>query len=378
MLIEDNITLHYCQGSSDKIYKLSLVPEDSGWLVNFAYGRRNKPLKTGTKTPKPISYTQAQKAYEKVIRDKMAKGYMELSNSGTIPRINPNAGKETGYLPQLVNEIPEEEAVQYFADKHFRASPEYSLANTTFVQIKHDGERRGIIFTPDEVIPANKRGLLTTIEPKIEDDLFFLANLLGFGGTFDTEDMGEYLVIFDILADGPTSLLDTPFWKRAQHLYTMNLLLCKHKLKGLKVDVPFCPANPEVFFDFLNHAKFAGEEGIILRDGNALYTPGAPNSGGPVIKVKFKADATVLVSSVHPTKRSVGISAWIDLANWVPVGNCTIPPNRDIPAIGDFIDVEYLYAYKGGSIYQPVFKRLRTDVTKEAASVNKLKWKKGT
>jgi bifunctional non-homologous end joining protein LigD len=42
----EQITLYYRQGSSDKVYQASIVPQDGGYVVNFAYGlyRRMWPL----------------------------------------------------------------------------------------------------------------------------------------------------------------------------------------------------------------------------------------------------------------------------------------------------------------------------------------------
>ena len=59
----------------------------------------------------------------------------------------------------------------------------------------------------------------------------------------------------------------------------------------------------------------------------------------------------------------------------VPVGNVTIPPNHKIPVVGAVIEVRYLYAFRGGSIYQPVYLGARTDITAEECSTAQLKYK---
>jgi bifunctional non-homologous end joining protein LigD len=59
----------------------------------------------------------------------------------------------------------------------------------------------------------------------------------------------------------------------------------------------------------------------------------------------------------------------------IPVGNVTIPPNYDVPAAGDVVEVEYLYAYKGGSIYQPVYRGKRTDIDINVCTTGQLKYK---
>jgi bifunctional non-homologous end joining protein LigD len=59
----------------------------------------------------------------------------------------------------------------------------------------------------------------------------------------------------------------------------------------------------------------------------------------------------------------------------VPVGNVTIPPNHAVPAAGEIIEVEYLYAYHGGSLYQPVYRGKRTDLDLDACTTVQLKYK---
>ena len=45
------------------------------------------------------------------------------------------------------------------------------------------------------------------------------------------------------------------------------------------------------------------------------------------------------------------------------VGNVTIPPNHDIPEIGQVVEIRYLYVMRvGGSLYQPVYLGIRDDV----------------
>ena len=38
-----------------------------------------------------------------------------------------------------------------------------------------------------------------------------------------------------------------------------------------------------------------------------------------------------------------------------------VSKNHDLPAPGDLVEVEYLYMYKGGSLYQPQYKGARRD-----------------
>ena len=59
----------------------------------------------------------------------------------------------------------------------------------------------------------------------------------------------------------------------------------------------------------------------------------------------------------------------------VPVGNVTIPPNQTVPNVGEIVEVEYLYAYLGGSLYQPVYRGKRRDLDISACTTRQLKYK---
>jgi hypothetical protein len=75
--------------------------------------------------------------------------------------------------------------------------------------------------------------------------------------------------------------------------------------------------------------------------------------------------------------RSVAWAVYQDPGDgFVEVGNVTIPPNFDIPPAGSLVDVRYLYARLGGSLYQPVYLGPRTDVD-VADSAKSLKFKQG-
>jgi bifunctional non-homologous end joining protein LigD len=73
----ERITLHYREGSSDKVYQASIEPRDESFVVNFAFGRRGSTLQAGTKTSEPVDYDSAKKIYDKLVREKKAKGYTE-------------------------------------------------------------------------------------------------------------------------------------------------------------------------------------------------------------------------------------------------------------------------------------------------------------
>ncbi len=75
MSLADRITLYCREGKSDKVYNAEIVKQGDGFVVNIAYGRRGGTMKTGTKTPKPVSRDKAQYIYGNLVLDKVGKGY---------------------------------------------------------------------------------------------------------------------------------------------------------------------------------------------------------------------------------------------------------------------------------------------------------------
>ncbi len=103
-----NITLYYRDGSSDKVYQVSLEPKSDGFIVNFAFGRRGSTLNTGTKTSSPVDYDTAKKIYDKLVREKTAKGYTP-GEDGTPYQHTDKEQRSTGIRPQLLNPVEEQE-----------------------------------------------------------------------------------------------------------------------------------------------------------------------------------------------------------------------------------------------------------------------------
>jgi bifunctional non-homologous end joining protein LigD len=362
-MYSESIRLSFTQGSSNKVYHVSLDPKDDGYLVNFAYGRRNGTLKLGTKTAKPLPYDQAKYAYDKLVKEKMAKGYTPAGTgipfSGTV-----RAPERTDYLPQLLNPIELEDVPEAL----LRADGVLAL------QVKHDGERRIVVATPDDIYGSNRKGLRVELSTPIKEALS--AALLKLGEdrlVLDTEDMGDHLQIFDVIEVGEKSYMNAPFELRAQPLCRF-MELYGPIFDCLRPSHPIYTNSVDYIHRFAAEKEAANEEGIVLRDTKAVYTPGRPNSWGPCLKLKFYATATCIVGNTHPTKRSIALTMLQD-GSAVEVGNCTIPPNYAIPSSGDLVEIKYLYAYRGGSLYQPQYKGLRTDIELADAVLSQLKYK---
>jgi bifunctional non-homologous end joining protein LigD len=361
----EQITLRFTQGSSDKVYKASLKESSPGfYLVNFAYGRRGKPLKTGTKTSAPVSYEIAKRAYDKLVTEKKSKGYTE-DGSGKPFEGTVVAPDRTGYLPQLLNPIEAEDLSDVFRRFNGRVA----------LQTKHDGERRIVICKDGQIQGSNRRGLAVDLHETIKKALErFLEYSTLWQVVFDCEDMGEHLVIFDILESNNENYAALPFKERAVILRNLSVLAMEAGIGDILIfDLPYYPPTALEAAMFIQGSDQMNEEGVVLRHASAHYEVGRPNSGGPCLKLKFYASATCMVGGVHPTKRSVSLMV-LGRAVPVGVGNCTIPPNYPMPQEGDLVEVKYLYAYREGSLYQPQYKGVRSDKT-DMDTIESLKYK---
>lgn len=112
----------------------------------------------------------------------------------------------------------------------------------------------------------------------------------------------------------------------------------------------------------------------MFKHGAAPYVTGRPKSGGMQLKHKFYATLSAVVDIVN-AQRSIQIKL-LKGARWVSAGNVTIPPNVIIPALGAVVEIRYLYAFKeSGSLYQPVYLRMRSDVLPTECVTKQLKFK---
>jgi bifunctional non-homologous end joining protein LigD len=142
----EQITLYFRQGSSDKVYQAGIVPQDGGYAVQFAYGRRGTTLQTGTKTQAPVPLEEAKAIYESLIKEKTAKGYTPGEDGTTYQHID-KQNQSTGIQCQLLNPVEEDQAEKLVED------PAY------WMQEKFNGRWLLIQKQGNSIIGINRLGL---------------------------------------------------------------------------------------------------------------------------------------------------------------------------------------------------------------------------
>ena len=345
-------SLYYREGASDKEYHVRLEPQHDGFVVNIAYGRRGSTLSTGTKTSAPVHYDAALMIFEKLVREKRAKGYTE-GPEGTPYQHTDKASQVSGWRPQLLNPIDEAGVLQLIAD------PRWAM------QEKKDGRRLILRKQDGRIDGINKQGLVVGIPATVSKT----ANDLAGDFVLDGECIGDQLHAFDLLALNGEDLRP----KSYHHRYVLLLdLLANQPPRHIRI--VGCYLDPTDKAAWLHTFKRQHAEGIVFKQLSAPYTPGRPNSGGSQLKHKFVATLSAVVSKVN-VQRSVQLRL-LNHEGWQPVGNVTIPPNHSVPGIGAIVEVRYLYAYADGSLYQPVYLGVRSDVEPHECVVSQLKFKR--
>lgn len=347
----EQITLYYREGPSDKIYQASLQSRDGGYVVDFAYGRRGSTLNAGTKTESPVDYQSAKRIYDKLVREKTAKGYTP-GEPGTPYQQTVKEQQTTGILPQLLNPVSDNQVESLLDDRDY------------WMQEKMDGRRLLLKKENGQITGINRLGLIVALP----DTLIRSAKNYPRDFLFDGEAIGDTLHVFDVLSLGREDLRRKRFAVRC-----MRLRDCLEAFDHphIRLVETFVATEKRSRF---NGFRLNGKEGVVFKHVDAPYTPGRPNAGGSQLKFKFYETASFIVAKPNGI-RSVSLLLF-EGDKIRPAGNVTIPPNHDVPSAGDIVEVRYLYAFaESGCIYQPAYLGRRDDIPREDCTVDQLKFK---
>lgn len=351
---EGERALFYRDGSSDKVYVAWLeAAAGDRHHVDFAYGRRGSTLKTGRKTSAPLAKADAQATLDKLLASKMAKGYTP-EEGGAAYQGTDLAGRASGVPVQLLNPVEESEVEGLIAS-------DFHLA-----QEKHDGERLLVDLQGGRAQGINRKGLYIGLAVAVQRAI---EGLPVSSCIVDGESVGERLHVFDLLALDGEDLRSRPYRER---LARLSALVGGGSSALEVVATAYCAQTKRALFE---NVKARGGEGVVFKEVEAAHQSGRPNSGGVALKFKLVESATAVVIGQHPSKRSISLALLDDQGREVPVGNVTVPPNQDIPAVGSVVEVRYLYAYRSGSLFQPVLLGRRNDMAREDCVLAQLKYK---
>ena len=390
-----SVTLHCQQGSSDKVYILGIMRLEpltsTTWSPsqNFAvvahYGRRYGHWTVAHKGHFS-TLVEATKKFNSLVREKSAKGY-ELIESVTTPEEGAQASAPTPapYVPApFVPSAPPRprcvllNAVSPDSVDSLLDAPEWAL------QPKIDGQRLLVEIAEDGTIRGfNRRGVEVTVPANIVEGLDGFPTGVTYDGEITGGADGQVFHIFDVVDENLTFQQRTEALERVfgrqEGRPPAGRLLTPYRQEALE-GIVGQNGNGSVRLvrtyidrwakrESLKTLADANREGVVFKRLDARYTVGRPNSGGSYLKHKFVQSATCQVLRVN-NQRSVEIGLVGPGA--LPsrsCGNVTIPANHEIPAVGQLVEVQYLYAnpvvsdFSRGSatLYQPVYLGVRDD-----------------
>ncbi|OKH54613.1 hypothetical protein NIES2101_07345 [Calothrix sp. HK-06] len=103
-------TLHYREGTSDKVYEVDICQTgEVQYVVNFRYGKRGANLKEGVKTTQAVPLNEAERVFDKLVQEKTKKGYQDVSTPAPTDQTQPvvtNKTREEAILTRLANNQP--------------------------------------------------------------------------------------------------------------------------------------------------------------------------------------------------------------------------------------------------------------------------------
>jgi len=351
-------TLYMSEGTTDKEY--SIVVELAGTgraTVTCFNGRRGGNQTEQVKTPQPVTIEEATKLAAKIRAEKIRKGYVPAEVAGYTPSEAMAVAAEldskparrardskADMAPQLCNAITAEEA-EFYLD-----SPAWIM------QQKHDGVR-AIIHVDTAVWTESRVGLPVAINAESVKALRAHFD----DAILDAEIVNGVPVILDMLYYGRNDLRALTVSQR------LDLLGSISNVHLFIVQTARTPKEKRAALKIL---RKGGAEGVVLKRASAKYTPGRPHSGGDWLKWKFSASATLRVIAVGSKgKESIDVAA----SDGRKLASCSTI-GKKVPRVGDFVEVEYLYAYRNGGIVQAVYTGIREDKT-EADSADSLQYK---
>lgn len=353
----EHISLYYKEGNSDKVYQISIEEKNDGYVVNYAFGRRGSTLATGTKTSIPVTIEQARKIFDRLKREKKAKGY-DAPEGEASHRYTDADHVTTGIHCQLLNPVEEDDIDEYVNDEDYVA------------QEKHDGKRMLLSKQGASLTAINRKGISVGYPEVFNALLTCHSDFI-----IDGECVGEEFKAFDMLELDGRDLRNARYEDR---LSDLRILIREElKTRGISfTETAFTRGEKFALYKILVRAN---AEGIVFKRKDAPYTSGRPSHGGSQVKLKFYASASFIVEKINPHKRSVAVILLDADGNSKPAGNVTIPPNADIPAEGTVIEIRYLYAFReSGSIYQPTYVGIREDISPSECLTTQLKFKRET
>ncbi|PRQ05466.1 putative DNA ligase-like protein [Enhygromyxa salina] len=308
-----------------------------------------------------MTLAAAEKAFAKLVHQKVAKGYEELTEVVQPQAVAPPEGEGSGSRAtgirakvgdgaQLLNAIDPEALGGLLAD------------DDVIAQQKLDGSRVLVHIDDGEIRATNRAGQLTTIHASILAALDSVPRGTVIDGELMSGADGPCYWLFDILKIAGEDLRGLGYLERWERLDAEIEPVVEPPIRILEYAQG--SAAKQALYDRL----VAGSaEGIVFKRADARYQTGRPSSGGDQLKHKFIKSADVVILENAGNAYRMGVYAGGVLREVGKVFAGTTNASRveldDRLSAGEqpVAEVRYLYATDDEQLYQPVFVRLRDD-----------------
>jgi bifunctional non-homologous end joining protein LigD len=225
-------------------------------------------------------------------------------------------------------------------------------------QEKKDGKRLIIWRCGNNYGAYNKNG----IPCECPDEIFNSIPTFCGDTCLDGELIKNKFYAWDLLEiNGRNYSAPTAYSERHKALSSINF--------GKFVEVVSLITGTNDKYRYFEHLKSMGFEGIVFKKLDAPYSGGR---GRDQWKYKFYNEASCIVVEGRVGKKSIGLELINEIGERVFVGFCTC--NKSAP-VGSVVEIKYLYAFRGGCLYQPEFKMIRDDVNTLECTTIQLKYK---
>lgn len=359
------VALHYNAGGSDKLYIIQVQEETTAAGTKYKtvgyFGRRGGSLKTAQKYD-GTSLAAANAQSNSKEKEQRGKGYEDFTHP--IPGMPSDAPTFGGpavasAAAAVAAAVPPKKAsvgpLPMLAEVADEARAEVLMSDPDWVgQKKYDGERVTVSIRRNAIQAYNRKGEERALSGPAEASLKRLVARTDFSDdretVLDGELMGDVYVAYDVLVLRDNDIRKTSYEER---YYQLEALLEDNL--GLLAETAWTEEAKRAMYA---RALKEGWEGMMFRNVEGNYVTGRTSL---LLKFKLWATATCRVLTVN-SKRSVQLALRDEHDNEQFCGNVTVPVNQDIPTGDDLVEVRYLYAMEGGSLYQPVLIRVRTDI----------------
>lgn len=230
---------------------------------------------------------------------------------------------------------------------------------------KIDGHRRALV-AGDRIVPVNRRGEPSTLPPMVQAGLTPLPD----GFVLDGELLDDVLYVFD-LPRAATLLAPTASLVERREVLERLFSLWEHDEAVVRL-LPSArsAADKQALVDAVvgTHG-----EGFVAKHCDDTYREGKRSPAWR--KVKLTSCADVVVVAVSPDGRENYEIAVVDGGALVPVGSIAWNHRRSdgLLAVGDVVEVRYLYVGAQQRLVQPRIVRRRTDKTAAECTADQLR-----